>query len=155
MRTQLNTCPGFWKLNCSLLDDPKYIKIIEECVASCILENPGTEEGLLWDTIKCRIRGTSIKYSSRIKRERNKYIKNLEANLAELEKNLPTKINKEADSCATEIADIKNELEVYIKKQAMGVKIRSKTAYYEQGEKSTRYFHSLEKKIMKIKISRY
>ena len=124
----------------------QYIKIIEECVVSCVLENPGTEESLLWDTIKCRIRGVSIKYSSKLKRERNKRINELEDKLAMLEKSLPGKTDKVAEICARDIKDIENELEIYIQQKAMGVKIRSKTMYYEQGEKSTRYFHSLEKK---------
>ena len=34
--------PGFWKLNCSLLQDQKYIE---------------TEDGLMWETIKYRIKG--------------------------------------------------------------------------------------------------
>ena len=34
--------PGFWKLNCSLLEDEQYIIKITKCINECILENPNT-----------------------------------------------------------------------------------------------------------------
>lgn len=60
--------PGFWKLNCELLNHPDYTAQIEECIDNTVIDNPGTEASLLWDTIKCRIRGQSVKFSANLKR---------------------------------------------------------------------------------------
>ena len=44
------------------------------------------------------------------------------------------------------IKDIETQLESYAKDKTMGNIIRSKVAYYELGEKGTKYFHNLEKR---------
>ena len=53
---------GFWKFNTSLLKDDRYIKLTIETIQETVLDNPNTEPPLLWDTIKCKIRGMSIKF---------------------------------------------------------------------------------------------
>jgi len=142
-----NRGPGFWKLNCSLLDNQDYINEIVECINNCETDNPGTGDTLLWETMKCRIRGTSVKFSSNLKRTKNKLKKDLNCSLIDLKDKLPTLTEvEEINNCAMDIEIIENKLENIIKKEAEGFKIRSKTQMYEQGEKSTRYFHSLEKK---------
>jgi len=139
--------PGFWKMNCSLMDNVDYDNAIIECIENCELENPGTGHNLLWDTIKCRIRGTSIKISSKIKRESIKHKTGLENSLKTLKDSLPDLQSAEdIETCTWEITNIEKELENIIKKEADGIRIRSKTQYYEEGEKSTRYFHNLEKR---------
>ena len=40
----MNRGPGFWKLNCSLLEDQMYIDKINKCIDDCVIENPGTED---------------------------------------------------------------------------------------------------------------
>jgi len=139
--------PGFWKLNCSLLDNSKYENAIIECLANCKIENPNTGRGLLWDTIKCRIRGTSIKFSSNLKREKTELKKELNKNLNSLKENLPNLQDQtRIDACICDISKIEKELESIYKKESEGIRIRSKTLYYEQGEKSTKYFHALERR---------
>ena len=97
---------GFWKLNCTLLEDLEYRTIIEKCIAECVQDNCGTDGDLLWDTIKCRVRGCSIKYSSYKKRENHKHIKELEDALIKLKNAMPNAIDP--TKCAAEINDMKN-----------------------------------------------
>ena len=73
--------PGFWKLNCTLLEDPKYKEIITVCICECLQDNKGTEDGLMWETLKCMIRGVSIKYSEAKKKNKNDKILHLETEL--------------------------------------------------------------------------
>jgi len=138
--------PGFWKLNCDLLTNNTYKEAIIHCIEECKTDNPGTEKSLLWETTKCRIRGSSIKFSAKLKRERLAHKKALETELDKLKTELPFLCNKEENICARDISIIEHKLENIIKKENDGVKIRSKCLNYEQGEKSTRYFHSLEKR---------
>ena len=93
--------PGFWKLNCQLLENETYIEIIKKCINDCIVENQGTEDSLLWETIKCRIRGASVKFSAGSKRSKNEEIKILKDDLNKLKCNMPTLLNPE--DCALEI----------------------------------------------------
>ena len=103
--------PGFWKLNCQLLQDPMYIQEIEKCIAECVIDNPGTDHSLLWETLKCRIRGTSVRYSAKIKRQNNKLIKDLENKLRKLQQDLPNKNGTEADVCVEDIKKIQCDIE--------------------------------------------
>ena len=43
---------GFWKLNCSVLSDQDYIDAINNTIDNTVLENPGTDDQLLWKIIK-------------------------------------------------------------------------------------------------------
>ena len=136
--------PGFWKLNCALLQEQTYIDYIHNCISECIQDNKGTDDGLMWETIKCRIRGASIKYSATRKRKKNKEIQNLESELNQL------KIDIVNSSTPLDLNNRINEIEailnIHRKEITMGNIIRSKCQYYELGEKGSKYFHSLEEK---------
>jgi len=139
--------PGFWKLNCSLLDNQEYCNEIIACIENCNAENKGTEDSLLWETMKCRIRGTSIKISAKLKRENCKIKKDLEIKLKELMNNISILNDEhELELCTLELSNIEKELELLNKVENEGIRLRSKCLYYEQGEKSTKFFHSLEKR---------
>ena len=61
--------PGYWKLNCSYLQNLDYIDTIKEVIRECkiIHEGTGIDDILYWETLKMQIRGASIKYASIIK----------------------------------------------------------------------------------------
>jgi len=135
---------GFWKLNCNLLNNQKYIKAIEDCIDNIILDNPGTEDGLLWETLKCRIRGTSVKISSILRKDEERNFQNLEIELMNLKKAMPS--SEDPKLCAREIKIIESKIEEIIRNKTEGARIRSKIKNYEEGEKSTKYFYNLEKR---------
>ena len=70
--------PGFWKLNCSLLNDVEYIDLVKKTILETKELNHDANPSLLWETVKCQIRGQSIKYASGKKRKSVNEIKNLE-----------------------------------------------------------------------------
>jgi len=135
--------PGFWKLNCALLENQRYIETINKCIENCDIDNPDTSSSLLWDTMKCRVRGASVKFSARLKRERNVRTKELEEEILSLDKLIENDTN--VDYNVNEVQRLKYELEGIVKNERKGAEIRSKSQYYEYGEKSTKYFYSLEK----------
>jgi len=144
-----NSGKGFWKLNTNLLKDHAYNDKILKCIVETIEENPGTDEILLWDTIKCRIRGTSVKYSAECKRKRINTLVNLETLLGKAKENLelyPVDIFPHIHAVLNnKIAIIKSKIFDYIDKETQGYILRSKTSYYEEGEKNSKYFLALEK----------
>jgi len=135
---------GFWKLNCNLLNNEKYIHAIEQCIDNISIENPGTEDGLLWETLKCRIRGTTIKFSSILKKENEALLRKLEYNLSELKRKMP--FTPDPKVCAREIKETEMNIENIIRTKTEGARIRSKIKNYEEGEKSSKYFYNLEKR---------
>ena len=56
--------PGYWKLNTSLLNDKEYCDLIKGIIRDTVMNNEGIQPMLLWETIKCMIRGASVKYAS-------------------------------------------------------------------------------------------
>ena len=62
--------PGYWKLNCSLLQDKDYIKTIKTLIETCLTEflSEEMDDVLLWEMLKMKIREKSIQYSSKKKK---------------------------------------------------------------------------------------
>ena len=58
------------KLNCSLLYDLEYVKNVEKIIHDTADSNPC----LLWDTVKCVVRGESIRSASQKNRKMNEEI---------------------------------------------------------------------------------
>jgi len=138
--------PGFWKFNVSLLSDRNYTNLIKDTIKEAITDNEGSSPNLLLDTVKCRIRGASIKYSSYMKRKNKNNFEKWNAELTELESLLPTlNENSQLNPTLVRIDEIKGHIENYINKATASAAFRSRALYYEEGEKSTKYFYNLEK----------
>ena len=55
---------GFWKFNASLVKDKEYVDLVKRCIEETKVENNSlSDKGLLWDLIKCKLRGLTISYS--------------------------------------------------------------------------------------------
>ena len=106
--------PGFWKLNCHLLKDEKYIDTVKTCIEETIKDNPETEPSLLWDTVKCRIRGTTIAYSSSKKKEEKNDLKFLEQELAKLKLKYEERLD---DDLICQISQIENQVNELVSKK--------------------------------------
>ena len=145
-----NSGKGFWKLNVSLLDNPEYCDTIIKCIEEVKKENPDTDGPLLWDTVKCKIRGASVKFSARVKRDRVNKLKTLENLLIKANDNLdlyPDNLFPDVYKVMKcKIATINQEIYDFIAIQTKGHIIRSRTTYYEEGEKNSKYFLGLEKR---------
>ena len=138
-----NRGPGFWKFNCSLLSDEDFKEGIQSTISRTVVENPNTDPGLLWDTIKLNIRGFCIRYSARKKRSETNIISALEKRLCNLEQRLHSTFQ---EYIPNEIAQIKSDIENIVIKKLAGSIIRSRVQWVEQGEKPTKFFLDLEKR---------
>ena len=149
-----NTNPkglGFWKLNTSILLDGEYVDLIKETingVANVYKNDTEFNAILLWDTIKMQIRSSSLYYAKIKKAKMKSQETSLEADILFLQKRL-----EENNLSETDKTDILNELDVKTlqkeeisKHKTRGTIIRSKSRWYNEGEKNTKYFSKFGKK---------
>jgi len=139
--------PGFWKLNSAHLEDVDYREKIKQCIQDTLAINRDAPILLRWETLKCAIRGESIKYGAKKKRERNKSILELENQIKRLEnKYWECQVDVEKISITEEISKLKEDLDRELTFITKGHIVRSKITDYELGEKCNNYFLNMEKR---------
>ena len=131
---------GFWKMNTSLLQEHNYISQMNEDLERTIKAAALKKPIELWETIKKRIKTTTINYCRNRSSEERLIISQLSEKVNEYESNLPLNL---ADSNLLEAT--KEELEEKTFERIKGVMFRSKVKWYEEGERSSKYFYALEK----------
>ena len=97
---------------------------------------------LLWDTMKMKIRSSSLHYAKKKKTKMKSQESSLEADILSLQKRL-----EENNLSETDKTDISNELDIKIlqkeeisKYKTRGTIIRSKSRWYNEGEKTQNIF---------------
>ena len=134
---------GYWKFNNSLLKDKDYIKIVKETIVEALSNNQFNNKRVLWDFIKCKIRTTTMIYSSEKAKSRNKREKEIWNMLLQLEENCNRTNNQ---NTFTEYENCKTEWETIQLEKNNGAILRSKVRFAEEGEKNSKYFLNLEKR---------
>ena len=131
---------GFWKLNTQLLAKNEYIKCIrreiELTVSACSTKNPQEK----WELVKSRVKKTSQDFAKRNVSQQKILIGNLTELVNDYESRLP--LPQKEDE---EWQKAKSELESATLDRTKSIMFRSKVKWYEEGEKNTKYFFSLEK----------
>ena len=134
--------PSYWKFNESLLGDSDFCKLIAESVPVWREEFiEVTDKRVLWDLIKYRIRQVTIKYSKAKAKARRQNLKVIEDSLKQCEEDcsvFPSPENME------KMENIRNEYELFYDHLSRGAIVRSRATWFEQGEKSDKYFLNLE-----------
>ncbi len=146
---------GFWKFNTSLLKDEIYLHKIKQLIKINIqryaigdnIDNLVNvrytiSDQLLFDTIKMEIRGETIKYSTQKKKERDRREQNLIEEINKLEQ----EVDGGKNNLLPQLNQKQTNLEEIRAYKLRGVMLRANAQSYEQGEKPSRYFCSLEKK---------
>ena len=131
---------GFWKFNSSLLRDKDFLhqmgRKLEEIVVECESMDPKET----WERIKTKVKVESQKYSRNKSQDDQLIIAQLSEVINEMEDRMP--LPKEENGILEQSRiDLEEKLEERIK----GIMFRSKTKWFEEGEKTTKYFLSLEK----------
>ena len=154
--TKIEKGRGFWKFNNSLLQDPQFVKEIKKIIQETVDEYHSRSlegervlminEHIFFEILLCNIRGYAIKYSSYKKKERFKAEIETNKILEDLETKLDTAVNEDYKAkLITDINELKDQQLELNKYKTEGIILRSKAKWYEQGEKPTKYFLSLEK----------
>ena len=93
-----------------------------------------------WDIGKSRIKNYTIGFSNEISHRNKNNLQDLEYEINLLKQNDPN--NKELN-------DLQKQYDETQSKIAEGARVRSRIKWWEQGEKSTKYFYGLEKRGVK------
>ena len=106
---------------------------------------------LLWEMIKMKVREKSISYAAPKNAATKKREIQLERDIAALEKLLDAANCTDPlhDIAAERIRILKGELEKILEYRTKGAIIRSKSRWYNEGEKNSRNFLNLEKRHFK------
>lgn len=150
--------PGLWKLNVTLLNDVEYVAVIEKLIKET-LDSKVTfdKDSTSWEWLKYKIRLESIKFSKQKAIKRRDREKELSLKIKSLEEEL-TKQNH-TDDIQSKLMEAKKQLEDVYDEKMKGIIFRSKVKWFEEGEKSSKYFLNLEKRnnirktIGKIKLN--
>ena len=137
--------PGFWKFNCSLLDDENYLQEVKNNFQAWMVEGEKElhDKRAIWEWIKYNIRSHAINFS-KIKSQQNKEKETqLENDFSEAARKFeddPSEDNK------SRLCEVKDKLEQSYDEKIKGVIIRARVRWHEYGEKSSKYFLNLEKR---------
>lgn len=61
-------CRGYWKMNCSLLNDATFNLSVEDCLNECFHSDTFTSYGHKWELFKYKVRALAIKRSKELKK---------------------------------------------------------------------------------------
>ena len=98
---------------------------------------------ILWETMKCVIRGETIKYSSQKRHQIKRREENLERDINNLE--IRHAENPDDEGILRDIEIKRHYLDLIYEEKIHGAIIRSKADCIEFGEKSSKYFFNLER----------
>ncbi|KAL9959711.1 hypothetical protein ACROYT_G033060 [Oculina patagonica] len=155
---------GFWKLNTSLLSEIRYIEEIKTTINITVnqyKDDTTVNPALLWEMIKLKVREKTISYAAYKSATTKKQEEALESEIALLENQLDNAENNNPlyHIVAERITTLKKDLEKIIEYRTKGAIIRSKSLWYNEGEKNSKYFLNLEKRhckhgtISQLKVS--
>ena len=129
--------PGVWMMNVEVLKSPIFDLCFRETWKRAIETKPEyTDYRIWWDKLKRDIKELAIWVSRENSYSRKAEISDVEAEIA--------KIKDKAGQEERE-SDLKTKLNELYDAKYEGEKIRSRLQWWEEGEKSSRYFFALEK----------
>ena len=152
--------PGFWKLNTSFLSETEYINQINtaiEIVKDEYQNDKSVNVSLLWEMITLKVREQTLRYAKTKKAKMLREEEELEKKINILQRQIDSGCNNSNEKLAIDIQlDQKTmELEKIIEHRTKGAILRAKfTRWYNEGEKNSKYFLSLEKRHCKNGVIR-
>ena len=136
---------GFWKLNSSFLADIEYVNQIKAVINQTRNEyenDDSVNPNLMWEMVKMKVREKSLKYGVTKKREISRKEEEIEISIATLEKCLAEEYvnDYQKQKVWSDLEAKKREVETIIEHRTKGAIVRSKSQWYNEGEKNTKYF---------------
>ena len=132
--------PGYWKLNCNLLESDIFYGKMKEHIQKISEDLNASSENkfMKWETLKRMIKEFCINYSVKRAKAKRDELRDLEREQQHLDKDNLTP----EELARKEIVNI--QINSIYDEKLKGAQIRSKAKYIEEGEKSNKYFKSLE-----------
>ena len=131
---------GVWKLNNSVLKEQSYCKQINKIIDETIRIGSNLNPGEKWDMVKLEVIKQSQIYCRKRASDTKLILSQLEMYLEQFEdeSNMSDSEKKIYDRTKKDYEHLMNE-------KAHGAILRSKSQFYNEGERNTKYFFSLEK----------
>ena len=129
---------GVWKMNTNLLKDKHFLRETIAVIKLWKKQIPQENINDWWDDLKCKIKALAIKHS--IKKSRNRH-----KALLKLQRELTNRTN-EPNPDINLVNDLERQIDDINTEKLRGVQIRSRAKWFENGERPTKYFFSLEKR---------
>ena len=141
---------GFWKFNSLLLKDADFKEELAKTIKETAELNNDSSSCLLWDTIKCTMRGKSVSHSSYNNKQKKCQIAENSDRLKKLETTFCEKITEDPNhntipALEQEIRELKSKIEEGIEEDTRGKALRAQCTWYEHGDTSSKFFLNLEK----------
>ena len=134
---------GLWKMNVKYLSDSDFVERIKNCIQKAKEDSVNIcDKHKVWDFIKCSIRTESIRFSVEAAQKQKKEEKYLIERITYLEEKIDSSCNVEL---IENLSLLKAELDFIYNEKAKGIIIRSRCKWFEENEKSTKFFLTLEK----------
>ena len=137
--------PGYWKLNVQHLQDQEFKEMVKNTLEDSIKQ--GLEGKLRWDFFKMKFRGEAIRYGARKKKSRENKLEALQNKLYRLQKE---KDKVESIHLFKDVDDqmslVQKDIQEIIQQKVMAASLTNQFNWYSAGEKSSKYFFSLENK---------
>ena len=131
---------GYWKFNNTLLQEPEFITYLNNQIEKEIAAADQMEADQRWDYLKKKIKVHSQRWTRTEGSKRKLIISQLLEHISDLENCMPLDYENTVLLEAS-----KQDLNDLLEQQIQGVMFRTKSKWYEEGEKNTRYFYNLEK----------
>ena len=138
---------GYWKLNNSHLQEGNFVDDVKAIINDTKNSSFDSYVGL-WDVIKFKIKDYAIRFG-KIKKKNNMEEKNNLLKDIEKVKNSPEFMRDE--SLRNELFEAEAKLNKILDNETSGIITRARAKWTEQGERSNKYFFSLEKSNSKKK----
>ena len=138
--------PGFWIFNSSLLDDEQYVLEVNALITDLNTkrqENQFETEGNHWEWVKYNIRKHAMSYSKKKANSQRRETNDVERNLAFAKKRYEENPSLENE---IELFNLSQRYEKILERKTNGIILRTKVRWFEEGEKSSKYFLNLEKR---------
>ena len=137
--------PGYWTVNCSLLDDDNYQREVTAKMLVWVAESRYylPDHRCIWDWIKYNLRAHVVQISKRKakkKKDKENILQDDFNNAKQTFECDPTNKN------ASDFNTAKEKMEHFYEEKLQGIIIRARERWCEHGEKSTKYFLNLEKR---------
>ena len=132
---------GYWKFSCPLLETNQYVCDMKNKISELISTFKDFDDPRVnWGYLKFKMREVSRNTAMHLSKSRKEAREKLEAKVKNFEKNYSLSADDLAD-----YEEAKVELEKIYDRITDGIILRSKAQSYEEGEKASKYFLTLDK----------
>lgn len=139
---------GLWRLNTKWIGCQEYKELINQAIDEVLIKNQQEklDPQMAWEMIKNEITGKSIQFSFQQAKEKNAQILDMQEKIQVLENKADALINTDQlQPLFLQINELKQKLNEFEMEKAKITILNTQARWFNEGEKSTKYFLNLQK----------